>query len=168
MAGATGLRYTFPRHNEGQTLFHETSPLFERMGTDEFAEAQHSRQLVEALQNRVQDLERINVDLEYRLEDQARQCLAAEKECMAIKREWSAKCETLQNEIAHWKSEHANEQVKCVKLRDQNSRTERELYRILQRKYELMRGDKSKPSEEIVQSSEEKPMVAINLSFFSY
>ncbi len=105
--------------------------------------------MIEALQERVQDLERINMDLESRLEDQARQCMMAEKECMAIKREWTTKCELLQNEIEHWKNEHQSEQSKNVRLRDQNSRTERELYRILQRKYELMRGNaqsRSNPS----------------------
>ena len=67
--------------------------------------------------------------------------MLAEKECMTIKREWASKCESLQNEIDHWKNEHNAEQLKSAKLREQNSRTERELYRILQRKYELMRGN---------------------------
>lgn len=141
MAGATGLRYTFARHsNDGQPLHGESSPLFERYSNDDFAELQRSRSIIDALQDRIQDLERINVDLEYRLEDQAKQCMLAEKECMIIKREWASKCETLQNEIDHWKNEFALEQSKSARLREQNSRTERELYRILQRKYELMRG----------------------------
>ena len=140
MAGATGLRYTFARRENSQ-LNQESSPLFERYTNDDFVELQHCRSIIDALQDRIQDLERINVDLEYRLEDQAKQCMLAEKECMTIKREWASKCETLQNEIDHWKNEFALEQSRSARLREQNSRTERELYRILQRKYELMRGN---------------------------
>lgn len=40
MSGVTGLRYTFARHNEGGTQIHESSPLFERIGNDDFAELQ--------------------------------------------------------------------------------------------------------------------------------
>jgi hypothetical protein len=39
MAGATGYRYTFSRHQDGLST-HDTSPLFERMGNDEIAELQ--------------------------------------------------------------------------------------------------------------------------------
>lgn len=93
-----------------------------------------------------------------------------EKECMAIKREWASKCELLQAEIEHWKNEHLLEQTKSTKLREQNSRTERELYRILQRKYELMRGNVSQnksmqglneADKETLPTMEEKPQVYI-------
>ena len=131
---------------------------------------QQFRTTIDALQERIADLERINVDLEYRLEDQARQCMDVEKECMAIKREWASKCDILQAEIEHWKNEHLLEQTKSTKLREQNSRTERELYRILQRKYELMRGNvaQNKSSQglnevekELLPTMEEKPQVCI-------
>ena len=39
MSGVTGLRYTFARHNDGSQV-HEPSPLFERIGNDDFAELQ--------------------------------------------------------------------------------------------------------------------------------
>lgn len=102
------------------------------------------------------------------MEDQARQCMSAEKECMAIRREWTSKCELLQNEIDHWKNEYASEQTKSARLREQNSRTERELYRILQRKYELMRGNlqsrshqslAASPDQNLEKDLEDKPQV---------
>jgi len=95
-----------------------------------------------------------------------------EKECMATKREWASKCDILQAEIEHWKNEHLLEQTKSTKLREQNSRTERELYRILQRKYELMRGNvaQNKSSQglnevekELLPTMEEKPQVNIHM-----
>jgi prefoldin subunit 5 len=58
------------------------TPLWERIGSDEFAELQQCREIIESLQQRVNNLEKINVDLEYRLEDQAKQCMAVEKECL--------------------------------------------------------------------------------------
>ena len=37
------------------------------METDEYLEAQRNREVIESLQQRLEDLERINMDLEYRL-----------------------------------------------------------------------------------------------------
>jgi predicted RNase H-like nuclease (RuvC/YqgF family) len=182
MAGSTGLRYTFARHESTQPP-HESSPLFERYTNDDFVELQNCRSVIDALQDRIQDLERINVDLEYRLEDQAKQCMLAEKEVTTIKREWVSKCETLQNEIDHWKNEFALEQLRSARLREQNSRTERELYRILQRKYELMRGNAGRQHSNLSYSDnvtkissinesekdvEEKPQVIILLNFYLF
>ena len=129
MAGATGLRFNF---NKGD------APLFERMTAAD--ELQKSRQIIDALQSRVQDLERINIDLERRLEDQAKQCMIVERECIAIDRDWKAKNDALEKEIEDWKKQNVTQEMKTNKLREHLSRTEKELYGILQRKYELMRG----------------------------
>lgn len=129
MAGATGLRFNF---NKGD------APLFERMTAAD--ELQKCRQIIDALQSRVQDLERINMDLESRLEDQAKQCMAVERECTAVGRSWKEKNEVLEKEIEEWKKKNAIQEMKTNKLREHLSRTEKELYGILQRKYELMRG----------------------------
>ena len=142
MAGATGLRFTFPRHDIPPQ---HDSPLFERMGTDEYAQLQDCRQIIDSLQQRVHDIERINLDLEYRLEDQAKQCMEVEKECVSIERSWKAKCEALEREIANWKQQYEAQKVKGDRVREHLSRTERELYGILQRKYELMRGPGGRP-----------------------
>ena len=114
------------------------SPLFERMGAEE--ELLQCRQIIDALQNRVRDLERINLDLEYRLEDSAKQCMATEKECVAVEMKWKDKTKELEKDIVTWKRTCADQELKTSKLREHLSRTEKELYGILQRKYELMRG----------------------------
>lgn len=125
---------------EGPSLWESTPSSQQRLGTDEFYELQQCRHIIENLQERVQDLERINLDLEYRLEDQAKQCMSVEKECIEIERTWKAKCESLETEICHWKDEYESQKLKGDRLREHLSRTERELYGILQRKYELIRG----------------------------
>jgi hypothetical protein len=142
MAGATGLRFTFPRHDVPS----HDSPLFERMGTEEYAQLQDCRLIIDSLQQRVHDLERINLDLEFRLEDQAKQCMEVEKECVSIERSWKAKCTALEKEISNWKLQFEAQKLKGDRVREHLSRTERELYGILQRKYELIRGPGSRPT----------------------
>ena len=142
MAGATGLRFTFPRHDVPS----HDSPLFERMGTEEYAQLQDCRQIIDSLQQRVHDLERINLDLEYRLEDQAKQCMEVEKECVSIERNWKAKGKVLEKEIGSWKQQFEAQKLKGDRVREHLSRTERELYGILQRKYELLRGPGGRPT----------------------
>lgn len=144
MSGATGLRFNFSsssrpafQYGDGGESNGLDAPFFERIGTAE--ELQQCKRLIETLQMRVMDLERINVDLEYRLEDQAKQCMTTEKECTSVERKWRAKCETLEKDIETWKRDYEAEKQRAARLREHLSRTERELYSILQRKYELMR-----------------------------
>jgi len=137
-----GMRYNYARSDV------QESPLFERqMGSDDFVELQQMRQVVENLQQRIINLERINVDLEDRLEDQAKQSMLVEKECLLVEQRWKAKNEELLKEIENWKTAFQQEKVKGDRLRDQVHRSERDLYGILQKKYELMRGPgTNKPS----------------------
>eukprot|EP00605_Chrysophyceae_sp_TOSAG23-4_P003029 GSChrysophyteH1.ASY1.ANO1.3334.1 assembled CDS len=112
--------------------------LFERLeNTDETLQL---RQIIEALQNRVSDLERINLDLEHRLEDSAKQCMKVENDCVVVDQSWKIKTGELEKEISIWRQSFNSQKLKTDKLREHLSRTEKELYSILQRKYELMRG----------------------------
>jgi chromosome segregation ATPase len=106
------------------------------MGGDDFQELQTCRQTIDQLQERAQRLERINNELEYRLEDQAKQCMAAEKDCLDIRAEWALRCDQLAKEIENWKREFTSQQLNSDRLRDHLSRTEGELYVIIQRKHE--------------------------------
>jgi hypothetical protein len=130
-----GLRYKYS-HQEM-----ESSPLFERqMNNDEYEELHQCKMVIDNLQQRVSKLEKINLDLEYRLEDQAKQTMAVEKECLSLEFRWKDHSEELENEINRWKAAFESEKMKGERLREHLSRTERELYGILQRKYEFMRG----------------------------
>jgi hypothetical protein len=66
--------------------------------------------------------------------------MTLEKECIANEREWKIKSENLEKEILYWKIEFESQKVKGDRLREHLSRTEREMYGLLQRKYEFMRG----------------------------
>lgn len=135
-----GFRYNnFPRPE------YADSPLFERQIGDDFAELQQCRALLEQQHQRILKLEKINMDLECRLEEQAKISNAVEAECIAIERKWSTKCEALEEEIVQWKRECEKEKQRGGQLREQLSRTERELYVILQRSYELRRGGPGGP-----------------------
>ena len=52
----------------------------------------------------------------------------------------------MEKDIGEWQKKYLAEEKKGVRLREQISRTEKELYGILQRKYELMRGQPGNPS----------------------
>jgi hypothetical protein len=113
-------------------------PFFERMGSVD--ELQQCRQIIDSLQGRVKNLEKINLDLEYRLEDSAKQCMEVEKQCVLVDQKWKAKMIENEKDIETWKRSFEAQQMKTDRLREHLSRTEKELYSILQRKYELMRG----------------------------
>ncbi len=119
----------------------ESGPLFDYfVNSDDQVELLHSRQANQDLQRCVQELERINHDLEERLENEAKQNIDIEHECTEIDRIWRLKCEVMENEVREWKAKYERQEKKAERLREQISRTERELYGILQRKYEWMRG----------------------------
>jgi prefoldin subunit 5 len=58
------------------------------MGNEDYVELQQLRLVIDDLQGRIVKLEKINVDLESRLEDQAKQSMAVEKECLQIEQKW--------------------------------------------------------------------------------
>lgn len=90
--------------------------------------------------------------------------MQSEKECMDIERSWKAKCSAMEKvcacveyfiiifhfhlnhslisfqEVEEWKKKCHQQELKADRLREHLSRTERELYGLLQRKYQIMRG----------------------------
>jgi hypothetical protein len=114
-------------------------PYFSRLDHAEYNELQQQKEALESMRARLKRMEEMNMDLEFRLQDQGRQCMAAEKECLAIKKEWSQKCQLLENEIKKWKNECDAQISKTEKMKEHLSRTERELYGILQKKYEYVK-----------------------------
>lgn len=141
MAGVTGLRYNFGRTTNEIVI--SESPLFERQNNiqkDDYVELQQLRIIIDNLQSRIVKLEKINVDLEGRLEEQAKQSMIIEKECLLIEQKWILKNDEKTKEIEYYKNLFQQEKLKGDRLREHLHRTERELYSILQRKYELMKG----------------------------
>lgn len=114
--------------------------MFQRIGSEEYAELQNNHAIIDSLQMRVRNLEDINIKLEQMLENQAKQNVGLERDSDNMERLWKEKTEELQKNIEKLNTELQSEKLKNERLREHLSRTERELYGILQRKYELMRG----------------------------
>jgi len=87
---------------------------------------------------RIADVEAINVDLESRLEAQAREYIDFESEAADSLVHWKAQYGVLVTEGANWKRLHEQLKLKNKKIREQLLRTERELHGILQKKYDIM------------------------------
>ena len=116
---------------------------FHRMGVEDqnnINELQQCHTLINNIQSRVRYLEDINLNLEYRLEREAKQGVDLERQIVSIDNDWKKKYENLEKDIDKIKHDFNIEKIKNERLREHLSRTERELYGILQRKYELMRG----------------------------
>lgn len=118
-----------------------TSPqYFERTNTDDLAELNACRLMIDSLQQRVNVLEKINIDLEMRLEKQAIETMEIERQILEANKKLKIQEEKSSKERDEWTAKFLNQESKSERLRDHLSRTERELYGILQKKYELMRG----------------------------
>ena len=137
-SSTAGMRFSFPSHGTPNSLI--TPSPFERIHTEESAELNASRLLIDTLQQRVNILEKINLDLEGRLEKQAAETMIIEKEIMDAMRKLSAQEQQANLEKEEWASKFMVQESKSERLREHLSRTERELYGILQKKYELIRG----------------------------
>lgn len=145
-----GYRYDgYDESEEHSAGVNNESPLFQRLNdSGEITTAhnfggsglhQYGQKLVQN-QSRIRQLERINTDLEARLEEQARQCLQAERACVDIEKKWRSKYERIEAELRDSQKQAEAAEQKSQRLREHLSRTERELYGLLQRKYELMKG----------------------------
>lgn len=141
MQGPPQFSHFASPNNSSHDRTESGGPLFDYfVNSEDHVELLHSRQANQELQRRVQELERINDDLEQRLENEAKKNIDIEHECTEIERVWRLKCEVMENKVREWKTKYERQEMKAERLREQISRTERELYGILQRKYEWMRG----------------------------
>lgn len=87
---------------------------------------------------RIADMETINVDLEARLEAQAREYIELESDAAESLAHWKTQYKALAEEADKWKQLHGQQELRNKKIRDQLLRTERELHGILQKKYDII------------------------------
>ena len=111
-------------------------PLFERLVSDDVQELKSYSRIIQSQNARLAELERVNDDLERRLEIQAKQKMTLESELTAMERQWSMRYSELETERDAWKGAVEAERRRSSGLRDQISRKDRELHRMLQRKYD--------------------------------
>lgn len=87
---------------------------------------------------RITDVETINVDLEARLEAQAREYIELESDAAELLTHWKTQYKALAEEAGKWKQLHSQQELRNKKIREQLLRTERELHGILQKKYDII------------------------------
>jgi hypothetical protein len=113
-----------------------TPPLFERMVSDDVQELKQYAKIIQAQNLRLAELERVNEDLEKRLERQAKEKMSLEAEINATDRAWAERFAQLETERDAWRGTVQAEQRKNASLREQVYRKDKELHRMLQRKYD--------------------------------
>jgi hypothetical protein len=124
---------------EAHQLFYSHNPL----SACSSQELKSYSRIIQSQNARLAELERVNDDLERRLEIQAKQKMTLESELTAMERQWSMRYSELETERDAWKGAVEAERRRSTGLRDQISRKDRELHRMLQRKYDGSRGDRA-------------------------
>lgn len=111
-------------------------PLFERLVSEEVQELKAYARIIESQNRRLADLERIHDDLEARLELQTKERMDLEARLDEREKSWAAKCEALEKERDEWKGFVQTERTKNERLLDQVHRKDKDIHRMLQRKYD--------------------------------
>mmetsp|Transcript_16 Transcript_16/g.67 ORF Transcript_16/g.67 Transcript_16/m.67 type:complete len:237 (-) Transcript_16:553-1263(-) len=95
---------------------------------------------VEELERRVHVLEEVNAELEHRLEQMAKERLRGDAKARDVLRAREEAVAAKERERAAWEKRYEVEVKATSYVRDQLRRTEKELHRILRRKYDMQRG----------------------------
>mmetsp|Transcript_33859 Transcript_33859/g.52809 ORF Transcript_33859/g.52809 Transcript_33859/m.52809 type:complete len:220 (+) Transcript_33859:3-662(+) len=131
-------------HAEGNNSQRQTQPLlFQRLVTEEVQELKAYGRIIENLNRRLGELERVHGDLESRLEQEARGRVQLETTLEQQEREWAMRFKELEADRDHWKGVVKAEQTKNARLIDQVIRKDQDIHRMLQRKYDNQRDSSS-------------------------
>ena len=133
----------YQQQHRGNFAQQGDAPLFERMGQDELAEIQLIQQQLGESEERRMELERINLDLERRLEVQAKERMNNESEMAEETRVWQQRLAQADDRCKEWKGRCEMEQKHREVLVEKLRRTEKELHRILQKKYDIVKAAKA-------------------------
>mmetsp|Transcript_24675 Transcript_24675/g.29801 ORF Transcript_24675/g.29801 Transcript_24675/m.29801 type:complete len:257 (-) Transcript_24675:211-981(-) len=112
------------------------TPLFERLVSEEVQELKSYARIIESQNRRISDLERIHDDLEARLELQTKERMDLEEKLEEEKRKWATDRDVLDKECSAWKGHAQSERMKNERLLDQINRKDKEIHRMIQRKYD--------------------------------
>uniref|UniRef100_A0A7R9UG52 Uncharacterized protein n=1 Tax=Pinguiococcus pyrenoidosus TaxID=172671 RepID=A0A7R9UG52_9STRA len=116
------------------------TPVEERFAADDLTDARELQNKVEELERRIHMLDNVNAELEHRLEQMARERLRADQRTVQQLREKDELLAQKEREKGAWEKRYEAEVKSSGYVRDQLRRTEKELHRILRRKYDLQRG----------------------------
>mmetsp|Transcript_3752 Transcript_3752/g.5690 ORF Transcript_3752/g.5690 Transcript_3752/m.5690 type:complete len:620 (-) Transcript_3752:774-2633(-) len=115
------------------------APLFERIVSEEAQELGEYSRHVQVLSARVAELQRIHDDLEHRLEIQSKDRMELEQTLEKRERMWADRCDSVEKERDQWKSMVQVERKRNERLLDQVYRKDKEIHRMIQRKYDSER-----------------------------
>lgn len=110
--------------------------LFERLVTEESVELKTYSRIIESQNRRLADLEVSHDDLERRLEMETQKRISVQQDLDRQNLEWQQKYETLEKDLESWKKLVNAERAKNERLLDQVMRKDREIHRMIQRKYD--------------------------------
>jgi len=100
-------------------------PLFERLVSDDVQELKSYSRIIQSQNARLSELERVNDDLERRLESQAKYKMEMEAEFSRMERLWGTRYNEISEERDAWKGAVEAERRRCKGLREQISRKDR-------------------------------------------
>lgn len=128
-------------NNNGHPQYHHSgsgqqAPLFERIVTEEVQELKTCLRVMETLQSRLKDMERVHHDLESRLERSTKEKIDLETHMEDLNRDWSARCDSLETERDGLTKRCNEERGRNERLSDLVNRKDKEIHRMIQRKYD--------------------------------
>lgn len=110
--------------------------LFERLVSEEVQELKAYARIIESQNRRLAELEAVHEDLEARLEKQTNERIELETTLETREKEWAVRCDALESERDQWKKTVEDERVKNERLLDLVYRKDKEIHRMIQRKYD--------------------------------
>ncbi|CAB9506069.1 GCC2 and GCC3 [Seminavis robusta] len=114
----------------------QPTPLFERLVTEEVQELKAYARIIENQNRRLAELERVHGDLEVRLEQECKARMRLEATLEQHELAWNERYSKLEKERDHWKEVVQLEQTKNSRLIEQVVRKEKDIQKMLQRKYD--------------------------------
>jgi len=133
-------RNRYLAHSNNNTVSNSTNaegPLYyDRLVSEEVLELKEYARLVQTQEHQIASLQSIHSDLEARLELQTAERIHLESTLESKEVQWAERCRRLEEERDEWKEMVTKEQTKNERLLGFVHRKEKEIRRMIQRKYE--------------------------------
>lgn len=113
-----------------------TTPLFERIHTEEVEELKVYQRVIDTKNMQISELEIVHDDLETRLECETRSRMELEKKLDSQTNYWMGERKELEKEVELWKSKVMMEKNKNMKLLEEINKKDKEIHKMMQRKYD--------------------------------
>lgn len=115
-------------------------PLFERLVTEEAHDRERYIKRIDFLEQRLIQMQSVQDDLEHRLEQFTKEKLFMEKEWEELNSKWIKQCNGLEGERNTWIKLCSDERGKNERLSNMMNRKDKEIQRMIQKKYDSGKG----------------------------